>query len=264
MHGGCGYVWDEVLEYRAWCHLERGAPDEDEGSDYNYAFDNVEEALHLAQDTKGAETPLALVLQREWINERQPGVHEQKFAERIAEGQCQWLGRKQVHTESDGKHPVATTGLGHRTGLAQEQSANPAVILSSTTPGGQGDRSFFGVPRMRKIFLIPAILAGTLTLGGCAQYGGGLLGTGYGNDRYDDRYGSNYGYNRGGDFERAAADACGREASRYGRARVDEVNQEGRDTVIVTGYIDSRKRRGDGRFGCTFRSDGRITDFRRF
>ena len=118
---------------------------------------------------------------------------------------------------------------------------------------------------MRKTFL-STLLVGTLALGGCAQYGGGLfggLGGGY-DDGYGPGTGYGYGYNRGGDFERAAAEACGREASRYGRARVDEVNQESRDTVIVTGYIDSRQRRGDGRFGCTFRSDGRIVDFRRF
>ena len=24
---GGGYVWDEVLEYRVWCHPERGAED---------------------------------------------------------------------------------------------------------------------------------------------------------------------------------------------------------------------------------------------
>ena len=113
---------------------------------------------------------------------------------------------------------------------------------------------------MRKI-ITPAILASTLALGGCATYGGGLLGGGgYGKDRYE----NGYGYTRGGDFERAAADACGREASRFGRARVDEVNQEGRDRVVVTGYIDSRDRRGEGRFGCTFSNDGRIIDFRRF
>jgi putative acetyltransferase len=23
---GGGYVWDDVLEYRVWCHPERGAP----------------------------------------------------------------------------------------------------------------------------------------------------------------------------------------------------------------------------------------------
>ena len=88
---GGGYVWDEVLEYRVWCHPECGAPDEDEGSDYYYAFDNFDEALQFSQDTKGAEQPLALVLQREWINEPKPGVYERKSGERIAEWQCQWL-----------------------------------------------------------------------------------------------------------------------------------------------------------------------------
>lgn len=28
---GGGFVWDAVLEYRVWCHPERGAPDEVEG-----------------------------------------------------------------------------------------------------------------------------------------------------------------------------------------------------------------------------------------
>ena len=42
---GGGYVWDEVLEYRVWCHPERGAPDEDDGSDYYYCFTTYAEAL---------------------------------------------------------------------------------------------------------------------------------------------------------------------------------------------------------------------------
>ncbi len=41
---GGGYVWDEVLEYRVWCHPEQGAPDEDDGDDYFYAFASYEEA----------------------------------------------------------------------------------------------------------------------------------------------------------------------------------------------------------------------------
>lgn len=41
---GGGYVWDEVLEYRVWCHPERGAPDEADGSDYYYAFATYEDA----------------------------------------------------------------------------------------------------------------------------------------------------------------------------------------------------------------------------
>ena len=31
---GGGYVWDEVLEYRVWCHPERGAPDEQDGDEH--------------------------------------------------------------------------------------------------------------------------------------------------------------------------------------------------------------------------------------
>jgi len=37
-HAGGGFVRDAVLEYRVWCHPERGAPDKDEGNDYYYAF----------------------------------------------------------------------------------------------------------------------------------------------------------------------------------------------------------------------------------
>jgi len=43
---GGGLVWDDVLEYRVWCHLPAGAPDIDgDGSDYYYAFRTYEEAL---------------------------------------------------------------------------------------------------------------------------------------------------------------------------------------------------------------------------
>jgi putative acetyltransferase len=41
---GGGFVWDEVLEYRVWCHPERGAPDLAYGSDYYYAFASYAEA----------------------------------------------------------------------------------------------------------------------------------------------------------------------------------------------------------------------------
>jgi hypothetical protein len=41
---GGGYVWDDVLEYRVWCHPERGAPDEDNGSDYYFAYGTYAEA----------------------------------------------------------------------------------------------------------------------------------------------------------------------------------------------------------------------------
>ena len=52
---GGGYVWDAVLEYRVWCHPERGAPDEADGGDYFYAFADYEEAAAFAAATAGAE-----------------------------------------------------------------------------------------------------------------------------------------------------------------------------------------------------------------
>ncbi|VDH00110.1 Uncharacterised protein [Helicobacter pametensis] len=37
-HSGSGYFYDDVLEYRVWCHPERGVPDLYEGDDYFHAF----------------------------------------------------------------------------------------------------------------------------------------------------------------------------------------------------------------------------------
>ena len=37
-NAGGGFVWDDVLEYRVWCHPERGSPDLEEGNDYYYPF----------------------------------------------------------------------------------------------------------------------------------------------------------------------------------------------------------------------------------
>ena len=119
------------------------------------------------------------------------------------------------------------------------------------------------------IRLIPA-LAATVLLGGCSAYGGlggrgGILGgdtyrsgsCGYEPSRGDDLYGTNYST----DFERAAFNACGRQASQYGRVAIDRVEQIDRNAVRVIGRIDSRDSRRD-EFGCPFRSDGRIVDFR--
>ena len=119
------------------------------------------------------------------------------------------------------------------------------------------------------IRLIPA-LAATVLLGGCSAYGGlgglgGILGGdtyrsgsgGYEPYRGDDLYGTNYS----NDFERAAFNACGRQASQYGRVASDRGEQIDRNAVRVIGRIDSRDSRRD-EFGCTFRSDGRIVDFR--
>jgi putative acetyltransferase len=63
---GGGYVWDDVLEYRVWCHPERGAFDHEEGSDYYHAFATYAEAFAFYQTTHGAEEPLALIRQVEY------------------------------------------------------------------------------------------------------------------------------------------------------------------------------------------------------
>jgi hypothetical protein len=90
---GGGFVWDEVLEYRVWCHPEKGAPDEDDGSDYFYCFASYAEALKFSQHTKGAEEPLALILQREYISEPEPGKYIHIREERIAEWPVKFLSR---------------------------------------------------------------------------------------------------------------------------------------------------------------------------
>jgi len=59
---GGGYVWDEVLEYRVWCHPERGAKDLENGNDYYYAFSNYGDASNFWKNNEGTEEPLALIL----------------------------------------------------------------------------------------------------------------------------------------------------------------------------------------------------------
>lgn len=90
---GAGYFFDHVLEYRVWCHPERGAPDEFDGEDYYYAFASYEDALAFSTDTEGAEKPLVLIRQLEWINEPEAGVFIHEKGERIAEWRVEWLER---------------------------------------------------------------------------------------------------------------------------------------------------------------------------
>ena len=90
---GGGYVWDEVLEYRVWCHPERGAPDEEDGNDYFYSFPTYEEALQWSEDITGAEEPLVLILQREHINEVSPGEYVHVTTVRVAEWPVEYLNR---------------------------------------------------------------------------------------------------------------------------------------------------------------------------
>jgi hypothetical protein len=92
---GGGYVWDAVLEYRVWCHPEDGAPDEENGSDYFRAFGSYEAALAFSEHTDGAEEPLALIRQDEYIDEPTPGVFIHVVTVRITEWPVEFLRRPQ-------------------------------------------------------------------------------------------------------------------------------------------------------------------------
>jgi putative acetyltransferase len=80
---GGGYFYDEVLEYRVWIHAD--------GDDYYHAFATYEEAQAFSKKSRAAEEPLVLVLQREWINEPQPGQYVHEKGERITEWLVDWL-----------------------------------------------------------------------------------------------------------------------------------------------------------------------------
>lgn len=83
---GGGYVWDDVLEYRVWCHPETG-------DDYYYVFENYEEALEFSESNKGCETPVALILQEEYIDEPEVGNYVHVKKQRIAEWDVEFLAR---------------------------------------------------------------------------------------------------------------------------------------------------------------------------
>ena len=92
-YAGGGYVWDDVLEYRVWCHPERGAPDLEDGSDYYQAFATYSEALAFSERTEGAEAPLALIRQNEYISEPEPGTYIHVKEVRILEWPVEFLRR---------------------------------------------------------------------------------------------------------------------------------------------------------------------------
>ena len=106
---GGGYVWDEVLEYRVWCHPERGAPDLHDGDDYFLAFATYPKALAFSKRTRGAEDPLALIRQRQYIDEPSPGNYVHVKKTRIAEWRVEWLqrSRRSRHTIPDFLSPDA-------------------------------------------------------------------------------------------------------------------------------------------------------------
>ena len=83
---GGGYVWDEVLEYRVWCYPE-------EGDDYYYAFEDCNVALECSRLEPDAKSPLALVLQKEYIDEPEAGKYIHVKTERIAEWPIEFVSR---------------------------------------------------------------------------------------------------------------------------------------------------------------------------
>ena len=97
---GGGFVWDAVLEYRVWCHPERGAADEDGGNDYYRAFASYDEALEFSRATVGAEEPLALVLQEEHIDEPEPGTYDHVTEPRVTEWSVAFLRRPRRTAET--------------------------------------------------------------------------------------------------------------------------------------------------------------------
>jgi hypothetical protein len=90
---GGGFVWDAVLEYRVWCHPEDGAPDTEDGNDYYFAFASYPEALRFSKKSPGTEEPLALVLQKEHINEPASGQYIHVKEQRITEWPVEFLMR---------------------------------------------------------------------------------------------------------------------------------------------------------------------------
>ena len=106
---GGGYVWDEVLEYRVWCHPERGAPDTEDGDDYYYVFEIYEEALEYSETNPGTEEPIALILQEEYIGEPEPGNYNHVKEQRITEWPVEFLKRprRNANTISDFLSPNA-------------------------------------------------------------------------------------------------------------------------------------------------------------
>ena len=91
--GGGGYVWDDVLEYRVWCRPHDGAPDTKNGDDYYYVFETYEEAQEFLLESAGAEDPLALILQEEYIEEPKPGQFIHKKEQRLTEWSPEFLSR---------------------------------------------------------------------------------------------------------------------------------------------------------------------------
>jgi hypothetical protein len=70
---GAGYFYGEVLECRVWMHPKNGAQPLNSTHDYFAAFAQYEAAEEFSKKVTGAESPLVLVRQLEWIHEPKRG-----------------------------------------------------------------------------------------------------------------------------------------------------------------------------------------------
>ena len=109
---------------------------------------------------------------------------------------------------------------------------------------------------MRKSILMLVVTA-ALPLGSCAYGLGGqdVLGSVLGSVLNRGQSGMG-----GQSLQDAAVEACANEARRYGSVNVTDVRAQSSSTLRVLGTIQTSNfdRRS---FGCSFREDGRITDF---
>lgn len=91
---GGGFVFDEVLEYRVWFKQD--------GDSTFRAFATFEEAQAFSKrDLPRIEPPLALVLQREYVDEPEPDKRVLVRHRRVAEWQVTWLGNENRRTREN-------------------------------------------------------------------------------------------------------------------------------------------------------------------
>ena len=96
----------------------------DGGDDYYYPFDTAAEAIAFSEGTKGAEEPLALILQREYIDEDRPGEYRHVQTERVTEWPLEFLHRprRTAHTIPDFLTPDAPA---NRLDIIRGNAPNP-------------------------------------------------------------------------------------------------------------------------------------------
>jgi len=70
-----------------WCHPRHG------GRDYYRAFSSYPAALRFSRKSRGAEKPLALIMQKEYIDEPNPGKYAHVKKRRITEWPIAFLSR---------------------------------------------------------------------------------------------------------------------------------------------------------------------------